>query len=433
MFSIVTAVFTIIFYFLLIINYSVIKKKDIKILSILIFIIGGRFLLASLHEFTFSPLIGGLSLVALHTLASISLLLIVLDKAMFSYRKYLVYYCFLLLMLLSAVVNGTLIISLSDIIKFIYLICISMFFWQSIKSEGITPLSKNILLLIFPVILSQFFGLLVGHSKDTELDYSISYIGSYSHEAVFSIVCLLGVICSSFLYGSTYQHRWILCLFGLFFSIYLANYRTTILAGLPLISSVLYLFTLSKCSGKLRIIVKYIFVVIIGVFIITIINTERFADILKLYNGFNMEMLSPRSYDRESIQLFSGRLYIWSQYYEQYKLGGDLQVILGAGPGYWNTWADKYAHNQFISTLYELGIIGLSLLFYIFIRPFILLWVNGTKDVVLSNLANASQAGLFLLCIGTMPLWSVEGCICLAITLAVFNYFLSSPSNKLRK
>ncbi len=75
-----------------------------------------------------------------------------------------------------------------------------------------------------------------------------------------------------------------------------------------------------------------------------------------------------------------------------------------------------YAHNTYVSYLYEFGAVGLLLLIFFLVGNLLLVFKAPDVDIML-RLA-AAQTGFIILNLTTMPLWSTEGMTIYALLLA---------------
>ena len=78
---------------------------------------------------------------------------------------------------------------------------------------------------------------------------------------------------------------------------------------------------------------------------------------------------------------------------------------------------DLYAHNTYVSYVYEYGYLG----FFTFIGLLILILSSAMKmsDKPLSKIIAFSIAGFLIMNLATMPLWNIEGLIFFALALGV--------------
>ena len=113
--------------------------------------------------------------------------------------------------------------------------------------------------------------------------------------------------------------------------------------------------------------------------------------------------------------MLSGRAILWSDYISNYLRLDTGSMIIGRGADSWVGQFSLYAHNNFVSFLYEYGALGLTL-FLVFLASGIVCAVRsaGMSRLVLI----CCHLGFVLLSLGTMPMWLVEGGILYALLLA---------------
>ena len=95
--------------------------------------------------------------------------------------------------------------------------------------------------------------------------------------------------------------------------------------------------------------------------------------------------------------------------------GSLLNLAFGFGPDSWENVFTQYAHNTFVSSLYEIGAVGLASIIVLFVSNFTFAFGSVPEHrlpVVSAHL------GFLILNMATMPLWLIEGNILLALTLA---------------
>ncbi len=123
----------------------------------------------------------------------------------------------------------------------------------------------------------------------------------------------------------------------------------------------------------------------------------------------------PEQYTRAETELLSARAVIWSRYITAYLNGSLTNLVLGYGPESWEDTFTLYAHNTFVSTLYEAGVVGFVSLMFLFALCFTLALraVRDRRVLIVS-----AHTGFLALNLATMPLWMIEGNVLLALTLA---------------
>ena len=95
--------------------------------------------------------------------------------------------------------------------------------------------------------------------------------------------------------------------------------------------------------------------------------------------------------------------------------GSILNLAFGFGPDSWEDVFTRYAHNTFISSLYEIGAVGLASMIVLFVSNFRFAFGSVPEHRLL---VVSAHVGFLILNLATMPLWLIEGNILLALTLA---------------
>jgi hypothetical protein len=123
----------------------------------------------------------------------------------------------------------------------------------------------------------------------------------------------------------------------------------------------------------------------------------------------------PEYFTADERRLFSGRAYIWSTYIDAYLQGNIINLLVGFGPETWVGRFPLYAHNTFVSYLYEFGVFGVAALLWLLLSNFLTaLRMNGEEKLVLTS----CHVGFFVLNLATMPIWTLEGAILYALLLS---------------
>jgi hypothetical protein len=277
----------------------------------------------------------------------------------------------------------------------------------------------------------QLLSVLLGYAKQSEADGSASYIGGYNHEAAFAmmLVAFIYLIVLTPRAEIRFKTTWIMVgLMGLL----LANYRTCILAILPAMlvyfadAATYRLAARDKIAGMAAMLMAMlVLALVLGDTVV-----ERFSDIFAGFAKGSELFVAPQYYTEFDKKLFSARAYIWSMYITAYSSFDLLHQIAGKGPEAWTSVFEKYAHNTFISYLYEYGILGVITISLVFAS--LLLSCShgglGTNNLLLSG----GVLGYLIMSNSTMPFWNIEGLIAFAVLVATVldvrreNYLRSS-------
>lgn len=391
-----------------------------------------RFVLSAFHTYTFPPIAGPFSINALYSIAVIGAGLLIINQRLLLLRFLLPIHLLILLTLVSALYNGTLTQSVQSLVKWLFFIVIALAIYESLlRTERTVVLEKLLLSFSVPIVL-QWLSLILGYRKFTELDQSVSYLGGYNHESVFSVM-LMTAFCLAVLRqliqpaSTRFWHYLPLLLIA---GIVLTNYRTTILGMLLPAGGYLWFRFVNAGHGLTR--VLSFGMLVAGLLALSLLDLsafiDRFSDIGTVMEKFSTLLKPPQYYTDMEQKYFSARLYIWSQYIDGYLRADPVQYLIGMGADTWNSRFLKYAHNTFIGNLYELGLLGVGLLGYFFIVTLVRTFSGPltTYSVVLF----LSQAGFLVMNLGTMPLWQIEGMILFAVlTTLVWERNLRAPQS----
>jgi hypothetical protein len=330
---------------------------------------------------------------------------VVLDKRRFFSRPFYPVGLLCGLMLFSALLNGSISSALEPILRFFIFVIIAVALWQALESGGSNVLRRLLFVFIQPFVY-QVASIVLNVPKSGELDGSISYIGGYYHEELFSLIGATAFFVAVFAGKLGKFSRLAICAASLI-SIELSDYRTTMLGVVPLAVTALFVgmprafLPSQRTFARLTIVVAG--VLFIGV--VAVAESERFADLGALSEGTHL-IRPPETFTWADRRVLSSRPYIWSEYIYAYADAPRLQKWVGYGPDSWETRMPIYAHNTLISFLYELGIFG--------VLAILLVWGNMIRLALMAEqrwraLLLSGHASFLVLNLATMAHWQVEG------------------------
>jgi len=415
-FEFVKILLTIISFFMLV---NTVKYSPNKYVQFLLIAFWLRFSLGAFHHFTYVPIIGPLSLTALFSILVAAMGLLVIPKRTLLLKQLMLLYVFFTTILLSAIYNGLSTGFIIVLIKWIYFLVITCCLYLAINKNGITDTFKPLLVAFFLPISLQIASILLGAEKITDSEGNAhSYIGGYFHESAFAMILVAYLLVLSLLKKEAIRFQTLLFLTGII-GIYLTNYRTAIIAVLP----VLLIFFFSKAESKIEQKYRPLFMLAFGfgsVLLVSIFfafNQERFADIDVVLRSVENLIKAPLYYTELEKDLFSARLYIWSQYLSAFFEADIWTRIFGFGPESYNGVFEKYAHNTYISFLFEFGYLGFTV--FIIFNAVLLKNAFLLRNKEISLRVFYSLIGFLTLNLATMPLWALEGMIIYAILISV--------------
>jgi len=264
----------------------------------------------------------------------------------------------------------------------------------------------------------QVLSIVLGEAKATEADGSASYVGGYNHEAAFSMIIVSFIFVVGLTERTSINFRTSLFTISIFLLV-LVNYRTAILTILP-IAAVFYFSLVEqrlKPSQKAPVLTIVTMVIVMVFLALSFTMRERFSDVGLLISNLDIIFKAPMYFSDAEQDIMSARVYIWSQYINAFSHADLLHQIFGFGPDSWKNRFDLYAHNTYVSYLYEYGFLGLfsfvSMLMYVLFHAF------KVFDNRLSKILAFSIIGFLIMNLATMPLWNIEGLIFYAIVVGV--------------
>lgn len=391
-----------------------IKDDCSRPLAFALFAIWLRFCLSAFHEITKDPIIAGFSINAIGSIFVVVLGLVCLPSRVFLLRKLLPLYLFLLIIVISGLYNTAFIDLINVLVKWAYFAVLSLAIFLATRIHQLHPTLLTLLKAFYLPIGLLLLSILLGESKATEKDGSVSYIGGYSHEAGFSMVIISLALILSVIEKSQLRYRSALFCAAVFM-LYLVNYRTAMITILPIVLIFIFVGTQQRIAPKYQVVAfgASSIAVALGFYILAGNMSSRFADISVFLGSWDDLLKAPVYFTQTERAIFSSRVYLWSQYMAEVYHAGLAQQLIGHGPESWKGVFQLYAHNTYISYLYEYGYAGLGA-FAVFIVG-IFVQAFKIKHVPTKLKLIAGLVGFLIMNLATMPLWNIEGLITLAI------------------
>jgi hypothetical protein len=387
-----------------------------------------RYSVAAFHEYTYRPVALGLSAAALTSILVIAVGLIVVGAHNLRLRGLLPIYVVIVVILISGAVNDAWLGTANATLKWLYFVVFALATYLAMRRHGPNQVLSSLAVTFSGPIILQWLSVAWDLRVINE-DRSVGFIGGYQHEQAFSII-LLTFLFISFLSQekrlAVVYRRVAIAAVGLV----LANYRTSLLAAaLPTASFVVSdlvrrVVPKQRSIGIMLLAAATVFVVV-G---IANVAQERFVDIGAAVDSGASLIQPPEHFTDNERRMFSGRFYWWSQYIAAYLRGGLIELLFGQGPESWIGRFPIYAHNTFISYLYELGFFGLVALTWVLSANLLsaAYVTSETRFVLLS-----CHIGFIVLNLGTMPIWTLEGDILYGLLVGKTWYLSSLKPRKL--
>ncbi|WP_051949482.1 O-antigen ligase [Methylosinus sp. PW1] len=385
-----------------------------------------RVISGAYHFITFLPLAGGFSINALLSVLTVGAGVLVVNPRNFVQMWMVPIYVLLAVTAASAILNGSTSGAVDMFFKWGYAAVLIAAMCEAMRRTSPNRVLMLVAFCYAPIFVLQVISVVFGIAKDTEGDGAVSYIGGYNHEAAFSIMIVTFVLAVYFNTGWSFVVKAALISMGVL-GIFLANYRTAIVAILPLLLGTFMFDGVWRFDRKSR---SFIFVMAIPLVMGLAALAgdrlaDRFGDLATLLTDSGRFLKPPQQFLEDEQKILSGRLYIWSNYVTGYLHGTDMQLLLGDGPNSWVGTFVKYAHNTMVSYLYELGVLGLMSLLALW-ATFVVATFRVPHAYARNKLLLA-QACFLLFNLATMPHWNIEGNILFALLQASLLYHLAPP------
>jgi len=393
-----------------------------------LFALSFRYLMSAHHDFTFQASPIGMSYNAIGSSLVFVLGLLVIRTRHLLLTTLLPFYAIIGVVVLSAFANHSLGSSVDVVVKFGYLIVITIAVYESISERGEERTMSLLLWAMVTPVFFQFLSIVFGISKGSEgLGAGVSYVGGYNHEAGFSTVLATGFVIACFATGLSLWLRGT-ALVALLIGLYFANYRTSIIAFAPMVLMQFNADVLTRFSPRVRIIIGLVLLGFTTAAAVAAawVMRDKFADLSVVFNDPGSLIKPQAEYTPDEKRLLSARPWIWAGYIDAYLNGSLKNWVLGFGPNAWVGKFPVYAHNTLVGTLYEYGITGVVAMIVLWAWMFIcaLRVKYGPKGKLL-----AAHASFLLLNMATMPHWTIEGNLLYGI-ICGYTFYLLGPAAK---
>lgn len=384
-----------------------------------------RYLANFFHAYTTKSLVAGQSFNSLITLTIAVLAIYICRRDLLRFRAALPIYAFMGTLLISGLWNLEVSGMINALIRQLLFLGVIVALMTALDAEPNDGSVSKALLAIFAVpLLYQFVSVVFRYAKASEADGSTSYIGGYIHEGVFSTMLLTAMVIAA-VGGITWKRR-TLILIVLFAALVLANYRTSVVAALPLLFMHFVVGSSHQFKSNMAALVRgtaLIVTAIAAAWIITLLS-ERLGDIAVVLTAGSDLFKPPAEFSSDERSLMSGRVLIWSNYVFATIHSDISNLLFGFGPDSWQNSFSLYAHNVYISYIYELGFLGFGVFLYVVLHFFILaLRARADKRWILVG----AHLSYVILCSGTMPTFTIEGILFYGVLCGYTAYYFLLP------
>ncbi|QJR80193.1 O-antigen ligase domain-containing protein [Alteromonas pelagimontana] len=396
--------------------YKTVSRRCNKYLAFAVLAVWLRYFLSAFHQITYTPIAAGFSINAIASIGIAFTGLLLLPPKVLSLRTLSVIYLFFAAIIVSGVINGNLVGLVNVMVKWVFFTVIAGALFMAIRKVGKDEVLRKLLVAFFLPVSLEIMSIILGEVKATEADGSTSYIGGYNHEAAFSMIIAAFVLTVGLIADKQIKYRGVLFTLGCVLLL-LVNYRTSILAILPLTAFFIFNAAEAKIAQRHKPVFFITSIIGMGFVFLALSYTmqNRFADVFVFLSSWDDLIKAPAYYTEEEKDIFSARVYLWSMYINAYVNGDAIRMLIGYGPESWSGVFPKYAHNTYVSFLYEYGMIGL-VCFLLAVGSFVKHSLK-IKNKRFALMLFSSMVGFLIMNLATMPLWNIEGLILYAILI----------------
>lgn len=376
---------------------------------LLIVIVWLRYVMQAYHEFTYATFAG----VSINALASVGVCLVggaLLFRRLPALGRFPLLGLLIGVISLSGLMNAALGPTIETLFKWGYFAVVMLAVIDCIQRDGDARIFGALIWSFAPVLTYQALSIVLDVSKATESDGSVSFIGGFNHEAAFSIALITCMVIASFA-----PRRNFLLSVGLIAAclggIVLANYRTSLIAALPIVFGFLVYGAASAAAPGRRLIASLVglLMMLSAGAVASALMSDRLADVGVIAQEGGAAFKAPDQFTEAERKLLSGRLYLWNRYVEDYAAAEDRNLLLGFGADSWVDRFGLYAHNTLISYLFEFGLLGAGLVVLVWLA--MIVRACRARDWTLRGQLVCAHIGFILLNLATMPFWMLEGLI----------------------
>jgi len=393
----------------------------------MIFALWARYVMSAFHDYTFPKIVAGFSINAVVAILITGTALYIIEKHFLRLRYVMILYFYVFLVILSGVLNQEFGGMLEFVMRYLYTIGLALLAYRAMLIYDPDRVLRALMIATAPPLVLQGFSLLTGTVKFSEHDGSFSYIGGYYHEAPFSMVLLSMLFLSALVRWKSPAVQPAMVVAAVL-GIFLANYRTNIVATLPLIAYLSLRYASAAVGPSMRsaFLAAGATIAVLVLLNIGMLVPDRFDDVLRLAEQGPIFLEEPATFTRAQKDLFSYRIFLWSLYLHAWMDGDIFQVLIGLGPDAYSDRFSTHAHNTYFSILFELGIIGLATI--IAIQLGLLVQALSIPDRDRAAMAAACLSGFLLSNLATLSMWQLEGLVNFAVMAAfIWRYQATNP------
>jgi hypothetical protein len=282
------------------------RNKYSFALAFVVFAIWLRLALSAFPNLTHDAIFAGFSINALASIFVVVVGLMYLPLKAFLLKKLSTFYIFMSAIIISGVINLTSVDLLNVIIKWAYLLVLSLALMLAIRRHKLKNTLRVLITAFYLPIALVILSILLGETKATEQDGSVSYIGGYSHESGVSMIVISFALIVSLLDRTHLPNRNLL-FYSSVVLLVLVNYRTGMLAMLPIVIAFILASTYHKILPKFRLVSLLSIGLCVGLllYLSSLSMSARFQDIAIVLTNWDELLKAPDYFSQAERRLFS--------------------------------------------------------------------------------------------------------------------------------
>ena len=397
---------------------------------LLALVVSSRLLLDSFWQITYQPIVGSFSIVKLYSAA----IILFMGFYLWQQRRLDVKPIgVMVLIIIGSAIPGTVLtdrwggfinVSFRWLLPWLF----AMLTLYAIERTSRKQVAWVLLLTLSYVLLNQAIGGAIYGAKITGT--SASYVGTFEHESLLSALLHGFVALAIGLYGATrasvVRSVLVVAILAGMAGMYLANYRTSILGLMVSLA-----FILVCVFPRLGIAAKVNLLLFGGIALGSLIITFG-ADFAGKFNDVRLLLEDPGRYfdfsdtgayefsqDRtaEGHRLLSGRVELFNSYIAYWVQAPLLQKIFGLGPEFGTDAIGWIAHNEFVSSFVEQGVVGLIVLIGVILSAMLLMKKSLQGGDLMSISCAALLVGFLVTTLASMTFRETRALIVMGIML----------------
>jgi O-antigen ligase len=385
---------------------------------LLILFLWARFVVSAPHEITTIPRVAGLSISAMVTMSFAAALVVTATPRDLRDRHLVRYLPLFAIFAVSTVLNRSVKGFIMEAIQWTLFVGVFHTVRVSLAVNGLGRTMKAVMCACVTPALLQILSMATRTTIGNELDGSLGYIGGYLHESIFSRMMLIFLVAAMLVPWRNAAFYLGFAFYGLA-SIMLSNYRTTILATLPIVAFIGASTTLGVFRSRYR---AFVFASLALVGLLAFIAVfpylpERYLTIVEVMGKADRLIKPPLHYTFDEARYFSSRFYIWAQHLELYVAGRLDQLLFGFGPFAFDNRIKHNAHSSYVAYLTEYGVAGLvALIALLLANTAVALRI---PDVKTKLQMLSLHVGFMILNLTTLAMKSIEGLVLYGMIVSV--------------